>query len=69
MTASTIINKSIDRVLELSRSAYTILVGPTTPTLEGMFDFGMNMLAGTKVNRPQSFIKKIKPRIHDDPAR
>ncbi|MEW9492434.1 MAG: DUF364 domain-containing protein [Candidatus Aramenus sulfurataquae] len=59
ITASTIINKSIDRLLELSRSAYTVLVGPSTPMLDSMFDFGIDMLAGTKVNRPQSFIKKI----------
>ena len=61
ITATTIINKSIDRLLELSRkaNAYVILLGPSTPMLDLMFDFGIDVLAGIRVNRPYSFIKKI----------
>ncbi|ARM75303.1 DUF364 domain-containing protein [Acidianus manzaensis] len=61
ITASAIINKSIDRLLQLAKmaNAYTILLGPSTPMLDAMLDFGIDMLAGMKVNRPQSFIKKI----------
>ncbi|MCY0873822.1 MAG: DUF364 domain-containing protein [Acidianus infernus] len=61
ITATTIINKSIDRLLELSKraNAYVILLGPSTPMLDLMFDFGVDVLAGVKVNKPYSFIKKI----------
>ncbi|MEJ2779410.1 DUF364 domain-containing protein [Stygiolobus sp. CP850M] len=43
ITATTIINKSIYRLLELSRraNAYVILIGPSTPMLDLMFDFGV----------------------------
>ncbi|AWR93822.1 DUF364 domain-containing protein [Acidianus brierleyi] len=62
ITATAIINKSIDRILELSRKAkaYVILIGPSTPMLDLMFDFGVDVLAGMKVNRPYSFINKIR---------
>ncbi|ABW01147.1 DUF364 domain-containing protein [Caldivirga maquilingensis] len=61
ITASTIINKSIDRLLELAKrtNAYVILLGPSTPMLDLMFDFGIDLLAGVRVNNPYSFMKKI----------
>ncbi|TRM84322.1 hypothetical protein DJ522_05130, partial [Sulfolobus sp. F3] len=60
ITASAIINKSIDRLLELSRNAYTILVGPSTPMLDTLFEFGVDALAGIKVNNAQRLMKKIR---------
>ena len=61
ITASTIINKSIDRLLELAKraNAYVILLGPSTPMLDLMFDFGVDLLAGVRVNNPYSFMRKI----------
>lgn len=61
ITASAIINKSIDRLLELARraSAYVILIGPSTPMLDLMFDYGVDVLAGVRVNNPYSFMRKI----------
>ncbi|WP_291766707.1 DUF364 domain-containing protein [Caldivirga sp. UBA161] len=61
ITASTIINKSIDRLLELAKraNAYVILLGPSTPMLDLMFDFGVNLLAGVRINNPLSFMRKI----------
>ena len=56
MTATTIINKPVDRLLELAKNA---LVGPSTPTIEELLDFGINVLAGLKVINPYSLMKKI----------
>ncbi len=60
ITASAIINKSIDRLLELSKNAYTILVGPSTPMLDLLFDFGIDALAGVRINNPNRLIERIK---------
>jgi hypothetical protein len=56
MTATTIINKSVDKLLELAKNA---LVGQSTPMIEELLDFGINVLAGLKVINPYSLMKKI----------
>jgi uncharacterized protein (DUF4213/DUF364 family) len=47
ITATTLINKTLPRLLELSRNAYVVLVGPSTPMTPILFDYGIDMLAGT----------------------
>ncbi|MBP1357715.1 MAG: hypothetical protein JZD40_04420 [Sulfolobus sp.] len=59
ITSSTIINKSIDYLLELSRGAYTILTGPSTPFTSVLFDYGVTVLAGIEVKDPKTFLLKI----------
>lgn len=49
ITATTLINKTLPRLLELSRKAYVVLVGPSTPLTPVMFNYGIDMLAGTAV--------------------
>ena len=53
MTATTI---TVDRLLELAKNA---LVVPSTPMIEELLDFGINVLAGLKVINPYSLMKKI----------
>lgn len=47
ITASTIINKTLPRLLELSEHAQTILVGSSCPLSNSLFSHGIDMLAGT----------------------
>lgn len=49
ITATTLINKTLPRLLELSRNAFVTLVGPSTPLIGKMFNYGIDMLAGTTV--------------------
>jgi uncharacterized protein (DUF4213/DUF364 family) len=49
MTATTLINKTLPRLLELSRKARTIMVGPSTPLTPILFRHGVDVLAGTVV--------------------
>lgn len=58
ITSSTIINKSVDRLIQLGKKAYKILVGPSTPMSKDLLDF-VDTLAGVKVNNPQKLIKRI----------
>ena len=49
VTASAIANKTLPRLLELSRSATTVLMGPSVPWLEEWADFDVDFLAGVAV--------------------
>jgi uncharacterized protein len=49
LTATTLLNKTLPRLLQLSENAYTIMVGPSTPMTPLLFNFGIDALAGTVV--------------------
>lgn len=59
ITSSAITNKSMERLLELSKEAYTIVLGPGTPMSEILFDYGADLLAGAEVTKPSAILKKI----------
>lgn len=50
ITGSSIINKTLPRLLELSRNAYTILTGPTVPMCPELLNLGIQRLAGMAVS-------------------
>ena len=58
ITSSAIINKSIERLLELS-NGYTIVLGPSTPMSPVLFEYGVDMIAGIKVIDEERMMKKI----------
>lgn len=49
ITGSALVNKTLPRLLELSKQAYTILTGPTVPMCPALLDFGIDRLAGMAV--------------------
>jgi uncharacterized protein (DUF4213/DUF364 family) len=61
ITGSTLINKSMERFLRLAReaSAYTIILGPSTPMCEVLFDHGASMLAGIEITKPGGVLNTI----------
>jgi uncharacterized protein (DUF4213/DUF364 family) len=54
ITATAIINKTLPRLLELSRNACVFLVGPSTPFASLLYNHGIHTLAGTVVLEPES---------------
>lgn len=58
ITSSAIINKSVERLLELS-NGYTILLGPSTPMSPVLFDYGVDLLAGVRVMNEKLMMEKI----------
>lgn len=46
VTASTIVNGSLPRILSLSRQAYVLMIGPSTPLAPPLFDLGIDALSG-----------------------
>ncbi|MDD2759417.1 MAG: DUF364 domain-containing protein, partial [Methylomonas sp.] len=49
LTASSIPNKTFPRLAELASNAKTVLMGPTTPWLPQLHEFGIDYLAGVEV--------------------
>ena len=60
VTGTTLINKTAPRLLELGRSAYTVMTGPTTPAADLLFEFGVDVLAGSAVVDPDPAKAAIK---------
>lgn len=50
ITGVTLINKTLPRLLQLSRDAFVVMAGPTVPLTPVLFDYGVNMLAGLVVD-------------------
>ena len=61
ITGSTLINKAMERYLNLAKQedAYTIIMGPSTTMCDVLFDYGADMLAGVEILDPESLLKKI----------
>lgn len=49
ITGTALINKTLPRLLELSRQAKVVLVGPSVPLVPWWFEYGVDLLAGTVV--------------------
>lgn len=52
LTASSLINKTFPRLAELAQHATTVLMGPTTPWLPALAQFGIDYLAGVDIVQP-----------------
>lgn len=60
ITATSLINKTLPRLLELSRNASTFLVGPSTPFSPALFEYGIDTLAGTVIMNPKSVWQAVQ---------
>jgi uncharacterized protein (DUF4213/DUF364 family) len=59
LTGTSFINHTVERLLELSKNSFTVILGPTTPLSPILFDYGVDILAGTKVVEPDKTIRSI----------
>lgn len=61
ITGSTLINKGLERYLNLAQKedAYTIVMGPSTTMSDVLFDYGADMLAGVELLDPEAILRKI----------
>lgn len=64
ITGTTVTNKTLPRLLELSRSAYVVLVGPSTPLSPVWFDYGVDLLAGAVVTDPLGVRRCVQEGAH-----
>lgn len=67
MTASTLVNKTLPHLLDLSRNAYTILAGPSCPMCPGLLEFGIDRIAGLIITDVAGMKHKILADISGPP--
>jgi len=60
MTATTLINKTLPRLLELSRNARIVLAGPSTPLSPLLFRYGIEFLGGLLVHDQESVWRVVQ---------
>ena len=59
ITGATFINHTVERLLDLSKNSFVIILGPTTPLSPVLFGYGVDILAGVKVVEPEKTIRSI----------
>jgi len=64
ITGSVFVNKTYKRLLELSKNCYTILMGPSVIMSDILFDYGVDVLAGSKVINPEKVLLSISQGAH-----
>ncbi|MFP3854716.1 MAG: Rossmann-like domain-containing protein [Anaerolineales bacterium] len=61
ITSMTLLNRSLAGLMDhISANAFVLLIGPSTPLSEGMFQFGIDALAGTVVQRIPPVLRAIR---------
>jgi uncharacterized protein (DUF4213/DUF364 family) len=59
LTATSIVNKTFPRLVELSQNAKLVLMGPTVPWLPDLADMGIDYLAGVSVTQKAALRQTI----------
>jgi uncharacterized protein (DUF4213/DUF364 family) len=59
ITGTSFENHTVERLLDLSKNSFVVMLGPTTPLSPVLFDYGVDILAGTKVVDPDKAIRSI----------
>ena len=60
ITGSTLANKTLPRLLELTRNAVTILTGPSVPLCPALLELGIDRIAGLVITDRPGMIHKIQ---------
>jgi uncharacterized protein (DUF4213/DUF364 family) len=59
ITGTTFINHTLEGLLAQCKGSFVALIGPTTPLSPVLFDYGIDVVSGTKVVDPQQVIRFI----------
>ena len=64
ITGSSFVNKSYKRLLELSQNSYTILIGPSVIMSDVLFDYGADVLAGSRIVNCKGVLEAVSQGGH-----
>lgn len=67
ITGSSIMNKTLPRLLELSRNAYTVLLGPSVPLCPALLTLGVDRLSGMAVTDIPAMREHVRSLPHRSP--
>ena len=56
ITGSAFVNKTMPRLLALSRKAHTVVIGPSTTMSDVLFDYGADEVSGLMITDPAAAI-------------
>ena len=59
ITGSSFINHTVEKLLDLGKNSFVVMIGPTTPVSPVLFDFGVDIIAGVKVVESEKVIRSI----------
>jgi uncharacterized protein (DUF4213/DUF364 family) len=59
ITGTTFINHTLADLLAQCKGSFVALIGPTTPLTPVLFDYGIDVISGSKVVEPQKVIRFI----------
>jgi len=59
ITGTSLINHTAEKLLDLSKGSFVVMVGPTSPLSPVLFDWGVDVISGTKVVEPEKVIRSI----------
>lgn len=64
ITATTIINKTLEGILNRCHAgSYKMILGPSTPLSQTLFQFGIDLLGGTRVKNKKQILKGIQENL------
>jgi hypothetical protein len=59
ITGTSLINHTVEKLLDLAKGSFVVMVGPTSPLSPVLFDWGVDVVSGTKVVEPEKVIRSI----------
>jgi len=59
VTGTSLINHTAEKLLDLAKGSFIVMVGPTSPLSPVLFDWGVDVISGTKVVQPEKAIRSI----------
>ena len=59
IAGTSFINHTLEGLQSLCKKAYIVMIGPTTPLSHTLFDYGIDVICGTKGIDPQKLIRSI----------
>ena len=60
ISATTLINHTLEEILPfINRQALTVMLGPSTPMMPCLFDFGIDLLCGSVIEDPAAVIRAV----------
>ena len=59
ITGTSFINHTLEGLLSLCKGAYVLLIGPTSPLSPILFEYGIDVVCGSKISDPDRLIRSI----------
>lgn len=59
ITGTSFINHTIQKLLDLAKNSFVVMVGPTSPLSPVLFDYGVDVISGVKVVEPDKVLRCI----------